>query len=120
MICKALIRYQEEFPFYFKIILEKINVNFENQDHFTEEKESYRVGEEINEMIRGVLLSGMESGDLRRDIDLLPTSFSCWGMLSGLILLAANKKEYIQKTMGLSQNEFLQHGFDMIYQSLAN
>lgn len=120
LICKALIRYQEEFPFYFKIILEKINVNFENQDHFTEEKESYRVGEEINEMIRGVLLSGMESGDLRRDIDLLPTSFSCWGMLSGLILLAANKKEYIQKTMGLSQNEFLQHGFDMIYQSLAN
>ena len=100
--------------------LEKININFENQDYFPEEKESYQVGEEINTMIKGLLLSGIESGDLRRDIELIPTSFSCWGMLSGLILLAANKKDYIQKEMGLSPNEFLQHGFNMIYQSIAN
>ena len=97
LICKELVRYQEEYPFYFKMTLE-----------------------EINTMIKGLLLSGIESGDLRRDIELIPTSFSCWGMLSGLILLAANKKDYIQKEMGLSPNEFLQHGFDMIYQSIAN
>lgn len=120
LICKELVRYQEEYPFYFKMTLEKININFENQDFFPEEKESYQVGEEINTMIKGLLLSGIESGDLRRDIELIPTSFSCWGMLSGLILLAANKKDYIQKAMGLSPNEFLQHGFDMIYQSIAN
>ena len=120
MICKELVRYQEEYPFYFKMTLEKININFENQDFFPEEKESYQVGEEINKMIKGLLLSGIESGDLRRDMELIPTSFSCWGMLSGLILLAANKKDYIQKEMGLSPNEFLQHGFNMIYQSIAN
>lgn len=120
LICKELTRYQDEYPFYFKMMLDKINVNFENQDFFPEEKESYEIGEEINEMIKGLLLSGIESGDLRRDIELMPTSFSCWGMLSGLILLAANKKDYIQKTMGMSRNEFLQHGFNMIYQSIAN
>ena len=120
LICKELTRYQDEYPFYFKMMLDKINVNFENQDFFPEEKESYEIGEEINEMIKGLLLSGIESGDLRRDIELMPTSFSCWGMLSGLILLAANKKDYIQKTMDMSRNEFLQHGFNMIYQSIAN
>ena len=120
LICKELTRYQDEYPFYFKIMLDKINVNFENQDFFPEEKESYEIGEEINEMIKGLLLSGIESGDLRRDIELMPTSFSCWGMMSGLILLAANKKDYIQKTMDMSRNEFLQHGFNMIYQSIAN
>lgn len=120
LICKELTRYQDEYPFYFKMMLDKINVNFENQDFFPEEKESYEIGEEINEMIKGLLLSGIESGDLRRDIELMPTSFLCWGMLSGLILLAANKKDYIQKTMGMSRNEFLQHGFNMIYQSIAN
>ena len=102
------------------MMLDKINVNFENQDFFPEEKESYEIGEEINKMIKGLLLSGIESGDLRRDIELMPTSFSCWGMMSGLILLAANKKDYIQKTMDMSRNEFLQHGFNMIYQSIAN
>ena len=120
LICKELTRYQDEYPFYFKMMLDKINVNFENQDFFPEEKESYEIGEEINEMIKGLLLSGIESGDLRRDIELMPTSFSCWGMLSGLILLAANKKDYIQKTMDMSRNEFLQHGFNMIYQFIAN
>ena len=120
LICKELTRYQDEYPFYFKMMLDKINVNFENQDFFPEEKESYEIGEEINEMIKGLLLSGIERGDLRRDIELMPTSFSCWGMLSGLILLAANKKDYIQKTMDMSRNEFLQHGFNMIYQSIAN
>ena len=120
LICKELTRYQDEYPFYFKMMLDKINVNFENQDFFPEEKESYEIGEEINEMIKGLLLSGIESGDLRRDIELMPISFSCWGMLSGLILLAANKKDYIQKTMDMSRNEFLQHGFNMIYQSIAN
>lgn len=120
LVCKELVRYQKEYPFYFKMTLEKININFESQDYFPEEKESYQVGEEINKMIKGLLLSGIESGDLRRDMELIPTSFSCWGMLSGLILLAANKKDYIQKEMGLSPNEFLQHGFNMIYQSIAN
>lgn len=120
LVCKELVRYQEEYPFYFKMTLEKININFESQDYFPEEKESYQVGKEINEMIKGLLLSGIENGNLRHDMELIPTSFSCWGMLSGLILLAANKKEYIQQTMGLSQDEFLQHGFDMIYQSIAN
>lgn len=120
LICKELVRYQEEYPFYFKLTLEKIKINFENQDYFPEEKESVRVGEEINEMIKELLLSGIECGDLRRDLNLSAASFSCWGMLSGLILLAANKKDYLQKTMGLSQNQFLQYGFNMIYQSIAN
>lgn len=119
-ICKELVRYQEEYPFYFKLTLEKIKINFENQDYFPEEKESVQVGEEINEMIKELLLSGIECGDLRRDLNLSAASFSCWGMLSGLILLAANKKDYLQKTMGLSQNQFLQYGFNMIYQSIAN
>ena len=120
LLCRELVRYQKEYPFYFKMTLETINVHFENQDYFPEEKESYRVGEEINGMIKDLLLSGIAHGELRHDLELKAASFSCWGMLSGLILLAANKKEYLQQAMGLTQDEFLQHGFDMIYQSIAN
>ena len=28
LICNGLVRYQEEFPFYFKMVLDKININF--------------------------------------------------------------------------------------------
>ncbi len=31
MICRGLVLYQEEFPFYFKMVLDKINIDFESQ-----------------------------------------------------------------------------------------
>ena len=119
LICKELVRYQEEYPFYFKMTLEKIKFHFESQDFYPEERETFQVGEEINEMIKTVLMSGMVKGDLRADLDIAHVSFSCWGMLSGLIQFTASKADYIKQSMGLSKEQFLQCGFDMIYQSIA-
>ncbi len=79
------------------MVLDKINIDFERGDYLPEEKETYRIGEEINEKIKEFLISGMEKGDLRNTLDVMPTIFQFWGMLSGLIQLAANKEEYIKK-----------------------
>lgn len=119
LICKGLVRYQEEFPFYFKMVLDKINVDFESCDFLPEEKETYQVGEEINEKIKDFLLSGIEKGDLRSDLEMMPAIFNFWGMLSGIIQLAANKEAYIEKAMGLSKERFLDYGFSMLYRSIA-
>lgn len=117
-ICRGLVQYQEEFPFYFKMVLDKININFESQNYLPEEKETYQVGEEINKKIKAFLISGMKKGDLRGDIKIIPTIFHFWGMLSGLIQLAANKEEYIVKATHLSKIQFLERGFDMLYHSI--
>lgn len=119
-ICRGLVRYQEEFPFYFKMVLDKINIDFENHEYLPEEKETYQIGEEINEKIKEFLRSGMGKGDLRADLKIMPVIFNFWGMLSGLIQLAANKEEYIKKTMGLSKTQFLEYGFHMLYCSISN
>lgn len=118
-ICSGLVQYQEEFPFYFKMLLDKININFENHDYLPEEKEIYQVGEEINDKIKSFLVSGIEKGDLRDDLEIMPTIFNFWGMLSGLIGLAANKEEYIKSIMDLSKIQFLEYGFSMLYRSIA-
>lgn len=118
-ICRGLVQYQEEFPFYFKMVLDKINIDFESHDYLPEEKETYQIGEEINGKIKEFLTAGMEKGDLREDLQIMPVIFSFWGMLSGLIQFAANKEEYIKKTMGLSKIQFLEHGFYMLYCSIA-
>ena len=47
LICRGLLRYQEEFPFYFDMVLSKINIDFEKRNYLPEEKETYLVGEEI-------------------------------------------------------------------------
>ncbi|MCI8408848.1 MAG: TetR/AcrR family transcriptional regulator [Lachnospiraceae bacterium] len=119
-ICHGLVQYQEEFPFYFKMVLDKINIDFENHNYLPEEKETYQVGEEINEKIKDFLISGIEKGDLRDNLKIMPTIFNFWGMLSGIIQLATNKEEYIKSVMGLSKNEFLEYGFQMLYCSIEN
>lgn len=118
-ICRGLVQYQEEFPFYFKMVLDKINIDFDINNDLPEEMETYQVGEEINEKIKKFLISGIEKGDLRDDLDIMPTIFNFWGMLSGMIQLAANKEEYIKDLMGLSKKQFLQYGFSMLYCSIA-
>lgn len=119
-ICRGLVQYQEEFPFYFKMVLDQINIDFESDDYLPEEKETYQVGEEINDKIKDFLISGMEKGDLREDLKIMPTIFNFWGMLSGIIQLTANKEEYIKNAMGLSKPQFLEYGFHMLYRSIAN
>ncbi len=118
-ICRGLVQYQEEFPFYFKMVLDKINIDFESKEYLPEERETYQIGEEINEKIKNFLLSGMEKGDLRSDLEIMPAIFNFWGMLSGIIQLAANKEEYIKKSMGLSKIKFLEYGFSLVYHSIA-
>lgn len=118
-ICRGLVQYQEEFPFYFKMVLDKINIDFESKEYLPEERETYQIGEEINEKIKNFLLSGMEKGDLRNDLDIMPAIFNFWGMLSGIIQLASNKEEYIKKSMGLSEIKFLEYGFSLVYYSIA-
>ena len=119
-ICHGLVQYQEEFPFYFKMVLDKINIDFERRVYLPEEKETYQIGEEINEKIKEFLQSGMDKGDLRTNLNIMPVIFNFWGMLSGLIQFAANKEEYIKRAMGLSKIQFLEHGFQMLYRSISS
>ncbi len=119
LICDGLVQYQEEFPFYFKMVLDKINIDFEKDDCLEEEKETFQVGEELNAKIKDFLISGMEKGDLRTNLEIMPTIFHFWGMLSGIIQLSSNKEEYIKNSMGLSKKQFLEYGFSMLYCSIA-
>lgn len=118
-ICEALVHYCEEFPFYFRMALDKINVDFEEGKYLPEEKETYQVGEQINRRIGEFLQKGMEEGAFRQDIEVLPTIISLWGMLSGIIQLAFAKEEYIENAMGLKRSQFLKQSFDMLYRSIA-
>lgn len=120
LICRGLVEYQEEFPFYFKMVLEKINIDFENHNYLPEEKETYQIGEKINEKLKDFLLSGMERGELRSNLEILPAIFNFWGMLSGIIQLASNKEEYMKEAMGLSKEQFLEYGFSLIYNAIAS
>lgn len=118
-ICQALVRYQEEYPFYFKMVLETINVDFESPHFLPEEKETFLVGEQINELLVEFLERGIACGEIHSDIEIMPTIFSFWGMLSGLIQVATNKEAYIEQRMKKKKMDFLTYGFEMLYESIS-
>lgn len=117
-ICNGLLQYQQEYPFYFKTVLGKINIDFDKEDVLAEEVKTYHVGEMINEKVSIFFDEGMKHGDLRQDIQILPTIFIIWSMLAGLILTAENKEAYIRKEMGMTKQEFLRQGFESLYYSI--
>lgn len=119
LICEALVRYQEEYPFYFKTVLEGINIDFEHSKCLPEEKETFRIGEEINLLLKHFIEEGIAAGEFRKETDSNTTIFSFWGMLSGLIQLAVNKEAYVAQEMKLSKQEFLRNGFEQLYRIIA-
>lgn len=119
-ICRGLLRYQEEYPFYFHAVLGRINLDFQWDQMPAEEKETFRTGEEINEKMKRFLESGIQAGEIRRDIEVMPVIFTFWGMLSGLIQMGASKEAYLTGYLGLDKEAFLNYGFDTLYRSIAN
>lgn len=117
-ICYALVKYQEEYPLYFKMVLDTINIDFESTDFLPEEKETFLVGEQINDLLSVFLRGGIDKGDFRSDIEIMPTIFSFWGMLAGIIQIASNKKSYIEQSMKKDKMEFLLYGFELLYNSI--
>lgn len=118
LICQGLVEYQEEFPYYFKVVLGSINIDFNEDACPPEDRETFQIGEAINTRMEQFLKEGITKGELRDNIAIKPTIFSFWGMLSGLIQLAESKEKYILLEMKMSKQEFLQQGFDTLYKSV--
>lgn len=119
MICQSLVHYQEQFPFYFEMVLDEINIDWQKSHCVAEEKETFLVGESINEKLGQFIQEGIQNGELRKDIQIIPTIMAFWGMLSGLIQLGVKKELYIKQELHLSKQTFLQYGFDTLYRSIT-
>ena len=117
-ICNAMLKYREQYPFYFKMVLDTINVDFESSHFLPEEKETFLIGEKINDLLIEFLKEGIACGELRPDLEILPTIFSFWGMLAGFIQIADAKEVYFEQRTGQSKTDFLLYGFDMLYRSV--
>lgn len=118
LICEELAAFQRENPFYFEIILNEINVDFEKPDALEIEREIFAVGEQMTLEIASFLSCGMDQGIFRGDLNVTQTVFLFWSSLSGMISMASKKEVYIQKAMNLSRQEFLRQGFQTLYRTI--
>ncbi len=119
-LCDALVRYHEQFPFYFAIALDEIQLPLEDTETSSAAQETFAVGEKINRAVANMLETGVKNQSLRQDIPILPTIFLFWGSLSGVIQMAAKKTAYLENFIGLTKQAFLAQSFDALYRSIQN
>lgn len=113
-MCWALHDYQKEFPEYFDKSLSYISVDFdEEESSFL--KQAYIVGEEINTAISEYLKQGTEKQELEVQGSHFVMIFQIWGMLSGLLKLVSEKKEYLEIKSDITYEQFLEDGFEKVY-----
>jgi len=118
-ICRALRRCQEEQPLYFELAVGEIRVDLENPDCLPVERDIWEAGEEINAEMAGFLKEGIESGEIRSYISILETVFLFWASLSGVIRMAERKKQYLETSMSISKQQFLDHGFETLWRCIG-
>ena len=116
-ICNALVRFQEECPDFFEGTLQYIQIDSSDEDSML--YKIYQLGEDVNQMLCEYLKQGIESGELEETDDYFATIILMWGMISGVIKLAAKKKDYIRIGGNLSKEAFLRKGFEKIYRSIS-
>lgn len=99
-ICHALVEYQKQYPEYFHMSLQYLSYN--------DGDDVYRTGEDIIQTIIDLLRSqGIEF----RVADVL----HMWAMIAGLISLADQKRQYIEDSVSIRIDDFLNEGFEKIY-----
>ena len=118
-ICCALTRYQENYPLYFAFALGEIQVSADAQEERSVERETYETGELINVEIARFIRGGIKEGEFQPDIPILPTTFLFWAALAGVIQMAGNKQGYMEQSLDLSKQQFLEFGFDRLYRMIA-
>lgn len=118
-ICNAIVAYEKEYPFYFSMVLEHINIDFEKSKCEESERAIFQVGEEINTLLEAFLREGIGQVEYLEIVDIKTTIFMYWGMISGLISLASSKEEYIIQEMNVTKEAFLNSGFLFLFEALG-
>ncbi len=65
------------------------------------------------------LLRGVEEGVVRANLPPMETVLLFWSALSGIIHMAEFREDFLQRTLGLSREEYLVHGARMLLASIT-
>lgn len=76
------------------------------------------LGEEINRILASFIEKGKEKGIVRKEVVPMLTVYILWSGITALLTLADTKGQFICKQCNLSENEFLDYGFQQLINSI--
>jgi len=113
----AMYDYAKQYPEYNQILLSPISLNMgQSDDDYL--ARTFRVGEEINKILLGCFTEAGQKGVLKKSEYQITDVFLLWGMITGLIQIAEQKKEYIRLIGGMEAEEFVREGLEELFSLL--
>ena len=76
------------------------------------------LGEEINWILASFIEKGKEKGIVRKEVVPMLTVYILWSGITALLTLADTKGTYICRQFNISENEFLDYGFQQLINSI--
>lgn len=104
----------EERPVIYRGTLGKISVDTDQEVY----RKIYETGEATNEAIADFIRSGIREGYVRKDIDIYPLVMMMWSSISGIILMAKDKEEYLKMRFNISRHDYLMKAFCMLLEGV--
>ena len=117
-ICRALVKYQEQYPVYYEEMLGEIKISSMDMEEQNILYDIYICGEKINDSVEELLRKGVECDFIRKDIELLPTVIYLWSGISETIHFAIKKQEYLKIRLNMTTAEYMEYGFQMLLNSI--
>jgi AcrR family transcriptional regulator len=116
-VCKALSESYMSCPLFFESLMSEIKIP--NDISETLLQEIYNVGEEINEIIESYLKKCVSTNQVNLDIPPIRATFILWAGITGIITTAHKKEAYINKTMTITKEDFMQDGFRLLLKAIT-
>ncbi len=114
-VCNSLFIFKQKYPLSFQYIVENICIDEAILSENETLQKIYETGEKINLLLINVFGAALPN---KSKNEVVAICLEFWGSIYGIISVAENKKDYIKKTTGKNQNEFINDGFEHLFQIL--
>ncbi len=118
-VCLAIVRFYDENPTAYDAATGAMPLAREGEEPQKGVADILRVNREIDEEMAAFLIRGAAEGAVRSQLPPVETVLLFWSALAGMVRTADKRKEYIQKNVGLSREEFLRHGARLLLASIT-
>jgi hypothetical protein len=103
---------------YCEYILGKISVDPADFERLPVLKSIFETGEKINALMVTLLQEDLEGGANDKNTRPVPAGLVFWASISSLITFSAIKEDYFKTHLGMSKEDFLKFGFNLLFQGL--
>jgi AcrR family transcriptional regulator len=118
-IGRAYVDFFKNHPDYFNAMLyfESRDIDFEDQDSVA--FECLVEGRSTLELLIKSIVTGINDGSIRSDIEPIKTAINLWGQTTGVLQIASLKEKMVlMKNFNITAQDVIDYNFDLIYHSL--